>query len=107
MISTWVVQRTGQMWKFHLGTFAHTVGVVLVFWGAFDGLKTGNYTIFLLGLAVGLVAATFCSATIRCPKCGAHWYWKELRTFQKGWARRVMRQPKCPVCGYGGGENDA
>jgi predicted RNA-binding Zn-ribbon protein involved in translation (DUF1610 family) len=98
-----VIQLTGQLWKLHMGSIAYLISTAAVFWGFFKGdlyIVTGALLFGLLGLG-------FCSLSIRCPKCGAHWYWRALKNLQLGWVKRLVGQPECPVCGFAGKNNDA
>ncbi len=88
---------TGQMWKLHMGTAAYAVGFVLMVWGATHGM---DYQFIAAGVVTGALGTAFCSIAVRCPKCGARWYWTALRHAQPGFARRLGQQSQCASCGY-------
>jgi predicted RNA-binding Zn-ribbon protein involved in translation (DUF1610 family) len=101
---------TRQTWKFHVGTLAYVVSVPLLVWGCIKLALSGDYRILLIAFAISLSGLAFCSLTIRCPKCGALWYWLSIRPILRkpvsGWARQLLAQTECPTCGYRG-DSDA
>ena len=97
-----LIRATNQAWKLHVGTLMLLIAAPVTVWGCIELLQNGNYRVLLAGLLIGLFALAFCSLTIRCPNCGAHWYWRSLKTLQFGWAKRLVRQAECGVCGYRG-----
>jgi predicted RNA-binding Zn-ribbon protein involved in translation (DUF1610 family) len=101
---------THQTWKFHVGTLAYVVSLPLTIWGCIHLALSGDYRVLLLAFSVGFSGLAFCSLAIRCPKCGAHWYWTHFWPHIKrpmlGWARKLFAQTDCPKCGFRV-ENDA
>jgi predicted RNA-binding Zn-ribbon protein involved in translation (DUF1610 family) len=101
MISAPVLQATGQTWKVHAATALNFSGLALMVWGVLS-----NPYLVLAGVSMALLGAVFCSFAIRCPQCGAHWYWRSFKAhkfgFKPGWARELFRQVECPSCSYKG-----
>lgn len=94
---------TGQIWKFRVMYIGAMIAAALVF-GAqwFKGSMPGPWFVgvMLAGAVAALVALAFPVITIKCPKCGARWYWmaisKKHRTNEFRW---LASQTSCPVCG--------
>ena len=104
MQATSLMQASGQMWKLHAGTTAYAIAVFLIVWAAIERI---NYQLLVLGVIAGLLGTILCAVSIRCPKCGARWYWSALKNVKPGFARRLVQQSQCPSCGYTAQANDA
>lgn len=98
-----VLYRTGQGWKFWLMPTGTLISVVAMI-GAMrfrDLLPSWHFQAALL-IIITLQLASFAypAIAIRCPYCGAHWFWLALTKVQHGnWFDQLM-QSKCIKCGY-------
>lgn len=96
---TSALQASGQMWKVHATTATLFVSFGLMISAIFSGLY-----LFFGGVALGAVGIALCSLAIRCPQCGARWYWRLFKAHgygtRTGWARELFRQTECSSCGY-------
>src|SRR5690349_3022851 len=90
------MRTTGQMWKLHTGTVAYVIAALLGVWSLLDRV---NLTLLLSAGAISLAGFAFCAFAIRCPKCGAAWYWSAWKGLQLGFARRLVAQTQCQSCG--------
>jgi hypothetical protein len=99
-----LMRATGQMWKLNVGTGAFVIGAILLGFGL---LPKVNFEFLFAALATQLLGIAFCSVAIRCPKCGAKWYWYALRREQPTYARWLCAQTECRSCGYTVERNDA
>ena len=95
---------TGQMWKLAIGTVAYFAALFLFAWGV---LRGPDFQFIAAGLLTFALGVMFCSIAIRCPKCGARWYWTALRHYQPRFVSRLLLQSRCPSCDYSEGSNDA
>ena len=95
------MKSTQQIWKFYIVVLAVGLGALIMFWGmgAFIVNRSGIYQI-IVGGSLGALSIVFGAMTIRCPACAARWYWIELMTLKKGWAKRLLMQSECPVCNF-------
>lgn len=96
-----ILHETGQAWKMHATTAILIVSIGVMISAAFSGLH-----LFFVGIALGAVGIAFCSLAIRCPRCGARWYWRQFKAHgygtRMGWARELLRETACPSCSYNG-----
>jgi len=93
------LQASSQAWKLHATTATLLVSLGIMVSAVFSGLY-----LFFVGLALGTVGMVLCNLAIRCPQCGAHWYWRLFKAHgygtKIGWARELIRQTECPSCSY-------
>lgn len=101
MLEDSVLRGTGQMWKFYAstlilvpGTAAFAIGLV----GFILGFVSVHVAI--IGAIAAAAAIAFAAFAIRCPSCGAHWYWLALRKLDRGWTGRLFDQGMCPNCQF-------
>lgn len=98
-----VLYCTGQAWKFWVMPIGTIISVVLIFgmqWFK-DSLLGGWFPIItLFGILVGLVSFVFPSLAIKCPACGARWFWLAIsKKHSTNWFDWLMTQTSCPACG--------
>ena len=104
-----LLYRTGQAWKFWIQAFGGLVLVVTTVLTFDDSsMSKESYSILLWGgLAVGGICMIFSFVSIRCPNCGARWFWQAVSKKQKregvGW---FLNLKKCPVCNFDGKKID-
>lgn len=91
-----------------MGTFATTIvgaGVMLAGMVGVIGGAASSWWMALevCGALVALVGFLGGAASVRCPKCGARFFWQALRslTFEEA-MRSVLTTPVCPACGSAG-----
>ena len=96
-----VLRGTGQMWKFYVATLLLVPGTVAFVFGL-GALFLGYLGVIVAasGAAAALIALVFAALAIRCPSCGAHWYWLALQESHSGWTRRFVQQNSCPKCQF-------
>jgi hypothetical protein len=83
-----IVRKSGQYWKWVLFQCLGVGSALLIFGGgAFRGY----------GVLLGLFAFIFVNAAIRCPKCGARWFWLAASTKDPRW-KRPRELEHCPGC---------
>jgi hypothetical protein len=98
-----ILYRTGQAWKLRslLGAY---VAAVMAF--ADQWLRDSRWFLPVMCLAT-LVAAVSLAIPwwgIKCPTCGARWFWLAIsKRHAEGWKHWLSSQSTCPVCGYNGG----
>lgn len=85
------------------GTAVAIIFLLIAGWAKNNGADLLALVLLLLAVCMGIAAVVFPSITIRCPKCGVHWFW--IAIFQQrsnNWFDWLF-QPQCPVCKYCGG----
>lgn len=97
-----IVVRSGQLWKLLVG-FALTsagpisVGVALKYSSEIDAGTFGP--LVLGGLGASIIGMCFLALSIRCPKCGARWFWQAVSKQDSGkWLLWLMGRDRCPDC---------
>lgn len=96
-----MLKDTGQWWKLQLTIGAIVVGFVLMSVGIIylQRPKIG-FLFVVIGLAVGISAFVFACLTIRCPSCGARWFWRAVSNRRAGdWLLSLLRVERCDACG--------
>lgn len=97
-----ILYRTGQKWKFWLMPLCVWVGIAMMLIASW--LKDRLETSWLLGaifFAALMILGGFVlpAIIIKCPNCGARWFWLAVTKQQsKNWFRWLF-QTGCPVCG--------
>ena len=94
-----VIRISQQMWKIWLGYVIGLVGGVIVVATAIYRGELPPATEVLLMLIGGLLvlgAQAFPCVAIKCPACGAKWYWIALTKKSMRW---FWSQSECPECG--------
>lgn len=68
--------------------------------------ESNNFTSsfwFWIGVLIGVSCIVFSCISIRCPVCGARWFWLAVsRKHGVGGIDWFLSQQVCPVCGYSG-----
>lgn len=98
-----VVMKTGQAWKLRLFIVLMLCGGSAMFGAQFK--LGGDYSTEFLGVGtlVALLSFVFASLAIRCPSCGARWFWLAIsRLDQHQWFNAVINVPACPQCNFTG-----
>ena len=98
-----VISKTRQSWKFT------TMFVVLVLSGIsmaygqmnIDTLSNESFFYFVAGGAfVGLLSFIFACVSIKCPNCGAKWFWSAVSgNGGDKWLFWLKSLSSCPTCG--------
>jgi hypothetical protein len=58
----------------------------------------------IVGAFSGLGFFAFLCASVKCPDCGARWFWSNAsKKRAKGWDQHVLLSSNCPACN---GEKD-
>ena len=100
--------KTRQTWKLRTMYLALGVsGILMIFaqW-RIDALSADQFALVMLSaIVIGLGGLIFACSAISCPKCGARWLWRAVRTQPSGnWLHWLHSQDACPACGaYGRG----
>lgn len=95
-----MLKDAGQWWKLQVTIGAIVVGFVLMLLGIISLQKERiGFLFVVIGLAVGISAFVFACLAIRCPSCGARWFWRAVRNQRAGdWFLSLLRIEKCDVC---------
>jgi DNA-directed RNA polymerase subunit RPC12/RpoP len=75
--------------------------------GVIGGAASGWWIVLeIFGALVALVGFIAGAASVRCPRCGARFFWRALRqlAFEEA-MRSVLTATACPVCGSDGGRS--
>ena len=72
-----LIERTSQLWKLRLGMAGALLGTaVRIGASEFDGLASGHsMALGFGGLFVALAGVVYLCIAVRCPDCGARWFW--------------------------------
>jgi hypothetical protein len=105
-----LLYHTGQAWKYWMHIWSTLVGVFLAFLAIwFGGVSpTGYYMLLLLaGLTITVIGIVFAVFSIKCPNCGARWYWSAVtKKHEIGGINWFLTLKACPVCGATGKDAD-
>jgi hypothetical protein len=101
MFDSSVIKRTGQWWKVLLALWGGLAFGAAAFVAARVIQPVGwSGPLTLSGSLAGVGCFAFLCWSIRCPRCGARWYWLSVSdSAAKGWDRHVLLRPTCPACG--------
>jgi len=94
-----VVTKSGQLWKLHVSFVLIVAGGISMFWGQ-SHIETylGGW-LLTGGMATVFAAFAFACAGIRCPSCGAKWFWLAISAQPSNqWTHWLLSQPACPIC---------
>lgn len=98
-----VLSRTGQAWKYWAMLLSSVVSILLVFWVTLFGTSLPSpwyITILLLGILVAIVSIVLPCVAIKCPVCGAKWFWFAVsKKHSLSRLDELFVQSSCPVCG--------
>ncbi len=98
-----VLYCTGQAWKFWVMPIGVVISALLIFGAQWliGSLPAGWFPIITLsGCLVGLVSFVFPCIAIKCPVCGARWFWLAVsKKHSTNWFNWLMTQSSCPACG--------
>jgi hypothetical protein len=101
-----ILKRTGQVWKLHLCFLLAVAGGASIFWGQSRLDSAYGGALFGGGMLAVLLALLFPSFTIRCPSCGARWFWLAISKIHKDqWLKALLSVPTCPSCNFTGERN--
>jgi len=89
MSSNSVLRNTDQTWKLVVAIVALLAGSILPAFPATGLSWTAGTILALAGYAFGVLL-------IRCPACGARWFWDAL--MQPEIYKDVLTKPECPTC---------
>jgi len=90
MLKASVIAKTGQNWKFNLALLALLAGSVVPIFPAVGLSWTAGTVLAIAGYVFGV-------ALIRCPSCGARWFWDALMDPEI--YKAVFTNSTCPGCG--------
>jgi len=97
-----VISKTGQSWKFRTFFIVLVMSGVSMTYGQFNIETLSNDLFFYFvagGAFVGLLSFIFACVSIKCPNCGAKWFWSAVSG--KGnkeflfWLNSLSSCPKC------------
>jgi len=89
MLSHSTIGKTGQSWKLAIAALALLIGSVVPVFPAAGLSWTGGTMLAVGGYAFGLLL-------IRCPACGARWFWDALMRPEV--YKAVFTETACPEC---------
>lgn len=84
-----VIVHTGQTWKLAIAVLALLAGSILPAFPSLGMSWTVGTVLAFGGYGFGLLL-------IRCPDCGAHWFWDAIMRAELYQA--LFGQPSCPSC---------
>ena len=98
-----IITKTGQTWKIILTLVIIFLAMATMSYG-FLNINDISKTIFFLYVAVsatvGILAFIFTCVSIKCPKCGAKWFWSAVNSKESmEWALSLKSLTACPKCG--------
>jgi len=99
MLARSVITKSGQLWKLLTCLALIIIGGISMCWGQ-SHLDT-NYGGWLLasGMVAVFGALIFACVGIRCPSCGAKWFWLAVnRQASNKWLNWLLTQSACPEC---------
>ncbi len=92
-----------QRWKLRLMAVSAAIGVILCVLAELlkAHMDNGAYVVLLaVSVVLGIVAILFPCLSIRCPVCGARWFWGAIsRKHEVGPFDWLAAQAVCPSCG--------
>jgi hypothetical protein len=83
------VGRTRQSWKLVVAVLALVIGSIV------PAIPGANMS-WTVGTILAVVGYAFGVMMIRCPGCGARWFWDALMRAEL--YKAVLTQPVCPEC---------
>jgi hypothetical protein len=90
-----VIRKTGQWWKWLLFQCLLIVAAFAMFAGQWFTNLRG---LEAYGALLGLLAFGFAAFFIRCPACGARWFWQAISNRNQVKWGSLMQQESCPAC---------
>jgi hypothetical protein len=84
-----ILRTSGQVWKLVIAIAALLLGSVLPAFSATGLSWTAGTILSIAGYAFGVLL-------IRCPACGARWFWDALMHAEI--YKAVLTKPECPAC---------
>jgi len=101
MGNTSLLRKSGQWWKLQISIIVIVIGFALMFGGLIHIHKSNiSFLYTLFGILLGLGAFVFACVAIRCPSCGAYWFWDTVSKEKAGeWILLLLKADKCNVCG--------
>ena len=98
-----LLQKANQAWKLKALYAAIAVSGVLMLFAQWRiaSLTPNQFALAMLsGVAIGLGGLVASCLFIKCPTCGARWFWHAVSTKHSGsWLHWLESQESCPVCG--------
>jgi hypothetical protein len=99
-----VIKRTNQGWKLMLSLACIVAGFVLV-GGLHEVLPGFAFVGFgprlLIGFILWGIGLVFPCVAIRCPQCGARWFWQGISGRSvTNWFPWLVGRSTCPNCEY-------
>lgn len=102
MLARTLIARTGQVWKLWLSMLLTYGGSALLFMALWEFSEPSSVYLIGIGVVLCLLGLVIPSLAIRCPSCGARWYWNAIsRRDHKRWFEGLSMS-RCPQCGYYG-----
>lgn len=98
MLDKSIIKRTGQSWKLLIAILALLIGSFAPAFPATGLSWTAGTVLAIAGYAFGV-------ALIRCPGCGARWFWDALMRAEL--YKAVFTETTCPECKQAFGEAHA
>jgi hypothetical protein len=97
-----ILVRSGQRWKMRLFSLLLLGSGGAMIWGL-THLNAAYGVPLLMGGTLGaLLSLVFASLAIRCPSCGAKWFWHAISQLdQSQWLFAVQHMTECHRCNFG------
>jgi hypothetical protein len=102
-----ILVSSGQLWKLLLGVSGTLAGAFQFLIGLVSVESAGGAARLIPPLAVVAASHVWLVLSIRCPLCGARWYWYGMSQVGfSGWLLGApWRMHTCPACQWGGDED--
>lgn len=98
-----IIKKTGQAWKLYVFAILLVVGFICTFWGQAHTQDVYGGAVLGIGLFAGLTSLIFPAVAVRCPSCGARWFWLAISEIHKDhWLNTILNFTACPRCNFTG-----
>lgn len=98
-----ILYDTGQAWKFWVMIYGNLLCVLFIsmdFLISESLLEEYHLPLLWIGVFIWFISTAFACITIKCPVCGARWFWLAIsRKHDLGWFNWLFSQ-ECPVCHF-------
>jgi len=96
-----ILYRTHQAWKYNASLVIGSLGSIIAIGSFYYYACPKWHFIYLMIAGIFIITGFIIALRIKCPKCGALWYWLALKTpiGNKG-LEKLRSQKNCPTCGF-------